>query len=292
MITREELIIRQGYDLDLKIRISKRTIREWYEEYDGKVYVSFSGGKDSTVLLHLVRSQYPEVPAVFADTGLEYPEIRQFVKETENVTWVKPKMRFDDVIVKYGYPVVSKDTSTHIYEIRHTNSPSLRKKRLWGDSNGNGILAKKWWKLLEAPFEISSRCCTVMKKYPLLQYERREERRVFLGMMGEESRIRTQSYIKYGCNAFESKRPRSLPLGFWRERDIWEYIKRENLPYSKIYDMGYERTGRMFCMFGVHLEGTPNRFQRMKITHPKQWEYCIYTLNLQKPLDFLGVPYE
>ena len=70
MITREELIIRQGYDLDLKIRISKRTIREWYEEYEGKVRVSFSGGKDSTVLLHLVRSQYPDVPAVFADTGL------------------------------------------------------------------------------------------------------------------------------------------------------------------------------------------------------------------------------
>lgn len=76
--TGEDLKILQGLDLELKEEISKRRIEDWYEEFDGDVYVSFSGGKDSRVLLHLVRSMYPDVPGVFADTGLEYPELREF----------------------------------------------------------------------------------------------------------------------------------------------------------------------------------------------------------------------
>ena len=83
-------------------------ITEWYKHWEEKVYVAFSGGKDSTVLLHLVRSIYPEVPAVFSDTGLEYPEIKAFVRSVENVVWLRPKMSFKEVIEKYGYPVVSK----------------------------------------------------------------------------------------------------------------------------------------------------------------------------------------
>ena len=77
---------RQSLPLHLKIELSKNRIKQFYEHFDGKVYVSFSGGKDSTVLLHLVRSLYPEVPAVFVDTGLEYPEVRQFVKQTESLS--------------------------------------------------------------------------------------------------------------------------------------------------------------------------------------------------------------
>lgn len=64
-----ELRQMQSLPLELKIIKSTQRIREWYEYWDGQVYVSFSGGKDSTVLLHLVRQQYPEVPAVFVDTG-------------------------------------------------------------------------------------------------------------------------------------------------------------------------------------------------------------------------------
>mgnify|MGYP000264252689 CR=1 FL=1 len=53
---------------------------EWYMRYDGQVFISFSGGKDSTVLLDLARRVYPDIPAVYVDTGLEYPELRDFVK--------------------------------------------------------------------------------------------------------------------------------------------------------------------------------------------------------------------
>ena len=85
----------QSLPLESKVLMTERRIAEWIERFgeDG-VYVSFSGGKDSTVLLHMVRRLYPNVPAVFVDTGLEYPEIREFVKTIDNVVWLRPKMNF------------------------------------------------------------------------------------------------------------------------------------------------------------------------------------------------------
>lgn len=59
----------------------------------------------------------------------------------------------------------------------------------------------------------------------------------------------------------------------------------------KLYTTGCDRTGCMFCMFGVHLEKEPNRFQRMKITHPKQYDYCINKLGCGAVLDYIGVKY-
>ena len=82
----------------MKIILTKQRIREWYERNNGLVYVAFSGGKDSTVLLHLVRSMYPDVKAVYVDTGLEFPEIKDFVKTIENVEIIKPKILFTQVI--------------------------------------------------------------------------------------------------------------------------------------------------------------------------------------------------
>lgn len=92
--SREELEEMQRLPLQRKIQITTARIIEWYQHYDGKVYVAFSGGKDSTVLLDIVRRIYPDVPAVFSDTGLEFPEVREFVKSCENVTIVRPEMNF------------------------------------------------------------------------------------------------------------------------------------------------------------------------------------------------------
>lgn len=109
--TKSELKQMQSLPLNVKIQMTKRRIREWYEYWEGQVYVAFSGGKDSTVLLHMVRELYPDVEAVFVNTGLEYPEIQKFVKTFDNVTMLRPKMRFDEVIKKHGYPLISKEVS-------------------------------------------------------------------------------------------------------------------------------------------------------------------------------------
>lgn len=119
MHTIEDLRIKQKLPLDIKVNMTKQRLREWVEHYglDG-VYVSFSGGKDSTVLLTIARSIFPDIKAVFVDTGLEYPEIRQFVKTWDNVDWIRPKMTFKQVIEKYGYPFISKEVSECVYGAR------------------------------------------------------------------------------------------------------------------------------------------------------------------------------
>ena len=129
--TKEELMQWQALPLSVKVRMTKHRIRDWVDYYgeDG-VYVSFSGGKDSTVLLDLVRQDYPNVGAVYVDTGLEYPEIREFVKTFENVTWIKPKLTFKEVINTYGYPMISKEVSECVQGARRYLTSLLEQERL------------------------------------------------------------------------------------------------------------------------------------------------------------------
>src|SRR4030042_6465157 len=118
IVTKEELTRRQNLPLSEKIEISQCVIEQWWKHWDEKVYISFSGGKDSTVLLHLVRSIFPDVPAIFIDTGLEYPEIKEFVKQQDNVITIRPKLSFRQVIEKWGYPIISKEQSRYLFDIQ------------------------------------------------------------------------------------------------------------------------------------------------------------------------------
>ena len=115
--------------LERKIQISQARIIEWYRHFNGQVVVSFSGGKDSTVLLHMVRSIFPDVKAVFSNTGLEYPEIQQHVMSYPNVDIIRPPMRFDQVITTYGYPLIGKEVAEAIYYARRIRSQSLNVER-------------------------------------------------------------------------------------------------------------------------------------------------------------------
>lgn len=283
---------RQSLPLEAKIIHSQDVIKKWYEYWEGNVYVAFSGGKDSTVLLNLVRELYPEVPAVFVDTGLEYPEIREFVKTINNVIWLKPKLSFKQVIDKYGYPVISKEQSQYIYQYRTAKSEKTKQLRWYGDSKKRFKISDKWKYLVDAPFKISDQCCTYLKKQPVKKYDKETGFKPFIGKLADESNMRKTQYLRNGgCNAFQNKKPTSNPLSIWLEQDIWDYIHQTNIPYSPIYNMGYKRTGCMFCMFGCHLEKEPNKFQRMKKTHPQLYDYCINKLDLKTVLDYIHVKY-
>lgn len=391
----------QSLSLKAKIRMTKWRIREWVDMYgeDG-VYVSFSGGKDSTVLLDIARQLYPNIKAVFVDTGLEYPEIRLFVKTVSNVDWIRPKLTFRQVIEKYGYPFISKEVSECVYgakkflrgggtansTVNSRDAESMRRitpgggqttsienlgdwesipvrvKILFGAMTKGNIpngerskySCERYKFFIDCPYEISSECCKVMKKAPAHSYAKSTGRKPMTAQMATESRLRTQQWLKNGCNGFDMKSPISNPMSFWTEQDVFTYIRLygndmvrrraeqsdEYMKYGNryvsretgatmesaeigrpicsvygevvtedeehgqmtladvtdlgIFDFGRpllkttgcERTGCMFCGYGCHLEKSPGRFERMKITHPKQYEYIM------KPWDDGGLGFK
>lgn len=318
-MTGDELKIIQSYPLNIKIEKSKARLREWVKHWglDG-TYISFSGGKDSTVLLDLARQEYPDLKAVFCDTGLEYPEVKEFVKSIDNVEIIRPKKTFKEVLTKYGYPVVSKENSSAIYEIRNTKSEYMLNRRLNGNENGMFALPQKWRYLIDAPFLISSKCCYHLKKSPFYSYDNKHKTTPITGTLAEESWLRRTAYLRAGCNAFNATHPRSQPLSFWTNQDILEYINQNNLKIAdcygeikrdeeeKLYMDGVDRTGCVFCAYGCHRDKCPNRYQKLKKSHPKLYNYCIeggqYNqdgmwipsnegLGFGKVLDYLNIDY-
>jgi 3'-phosphoadenosine 5'-phosphosulfate sulfotransferase (PAPS reductase)/FAD synthetase len=298
----------QQYHLDVKISITKELIKHYYSENNGKVYVSFSGGMDSNVLLHLSREIIPSIKGVFSNTGLEYPEIVSFVKTFDNIDIVKPKMRFGEVIEKHGYPVISKRVSRFIKDLQNPTdkNENVRNLRLTGESRvtqpgkiqKSMMIPNKWKFLIHAPFKISDSCCDKLKKEPLNRYAKETGCKRIIGVMADESEMRMQQARREGWSGKDLLQP----MIFWTRLDVLAYTKLHNLSFCKIYGniidgkngldtTGEHRTGCMFCMFGVHLEKGDNRFQRMKITHPNQYNYCIDKLGCGKVLDYIGVKY-
>lgn len=402
----------QSLPLEAKIRMTQERIKVWYESWwrfkvenldtgkvryetfdmrdryepplkenefsieghEGSVYVSFSGGKDSTVLADMCAQMCAmygwTLYLLFVNTGLEYPEIQKFVKQFAELlkqTYsidvvldiVRPEMRFDEVVRKYGYPVVSKEVGNTISGAKNSIKKGVYSHRLCklgvkreeygglydsGEYDYDGALDKskfrqpKWRFLLDAPFDCSSYCCDVMKKKPAAAYEKKTGRKPIIATLAAESTNRENAWLKNGCNAFGAKKPKSTPMAFWTEQDVLHYLKTYNVPYCSVYGdiqvkpydenvsdgqmniidylgcyepedtletTGCDRTGCIFCMFGCHLEKEPNRFQRLKETHPRQYEYCINGgemvdgkwqpnkegLGLGHVLDYIGVKY-
>ena len=119
--------------MQAKVLLTQARIDEFYTGYNtigyGNAYISFSGGKDSTVLLDIARKRYPDIPAVFSNTGLEYPEIRRFAKAHDNVEVVQPKTPFNEVISRYGYPLIGKEVAEAIYYARKIHSQDVQVER-------------------------------------------------------------------------------------------------------------------------------------------------------------------
>lgn len=297
----------QGWPLERKIQVTQTKIIEWYLHFGGKVAVSFSGGKDSTVLLDLARRAYPDIQAAFVNTGLEYPEIRAFVRTVSNVTWLRPEMPFHKVIETYGYPVISKEVARRIYYARRGSLWAIMQLQGMNRDGSSSKFAQryvKWAHLVDAPFLISDQCCAVMKERPLDRFTKETGLQPIIGTMACEMHTPPKEHICLpGCNAFTKKQPSSQPMSFWMEQDVLQYLRRTGIPYAsgiygdiveengKLVTTGAKRTGCMFCMFGVHLERRPNRFEKMALTHPKQYDLCINRLGCGKVLDYIGVPY-
>lgn len=260
MRNKEELKSLQSLPLHQKVALTQARIEEWVDEFGEEgVYIAWSGGLNSTVLRHIVLQMYPGIESVFSNTGLEFPEIQKFVfaaqRRGENVTVVRPKMRFDQVIKKYGYPIISKDVSEKIRKGRKNirdGNYSLRLCQLGvkrgeygtvdrgeydydGAVEGSKFSCKKYRPLLDVDFLISDECCGIMKKEPMQKFEEKTGKRPILGQLTEESMKRETAWIKTGCNAFDAKKPQSNPIAFWTSQDCLEYVKKYNLEIPSVY---------------------------------------------------------
>ena len=173
----------------------------------------------------------------------------------------------------------------------------------------------KWKFLIDAPFYVSGKYCKVMKKKPFDKYLKKTSRVPITGTTASESRVRTQKWLQNGCNAWDATKKISNPLSFWVEQDVLLYLYQNKIPIASVYgeivkenevegqldfeDLGIfelgrptltttgcSRTGCMFCLFGITMDKCPNRLERMKITHPKQYEYIM------KPVEEGGLGYK
>ena len=175
------------------------------------------------------------------------------------------------------------------------------------DQFKEGMYAK-WKPLIDAPFLISDKCCRIMKEAPLAAFQRERGLKPYVGILADESQRRKRAWLKTGCNVFDGRWPHSSPMSFWTEQDVLEYIVTNHIEIASVYGdivkgkdgkwvtTGLERTGCMFCMYGVQSEKHPNRFERMKETHSKLYEYCMKPteengLGLDEVLNYLNVPH-
>lgn len=321
-IPTEVAVILQNQTLEEKEFMSFEKILEWYRAWEGRCYVSFSGGKDSTVLAYLVADALAEIGATcplhlaFCDTGLEYPENREFIHYYAN--WLqerfpaikvelhilKPEISFKQVVVRYGYPVISKEVA-HLIKDARSCPGGKTYQRLFDNNNTSMIDWRKYAYLLDAPFKISHQCCDVMKKRPSKRFEKETGLHPIVGTMACESVARKQKWKREGCNAFEGKRPMSAPMSFWNEQDVLAFIRKYALPISAAYGeiveedghlrtTGAERTGCMFCAFGATKD---DRFCRLAHTHPTQYAWMMKPLEqgglgMKTVLDYIGAQYE
>lgn len=197
--------------LESKIKKADELIREFVQR---KSCIAWSGGKSSTVVLHMCLKYQPEIQVIFNNTGVEYPEIIDYINQIRhawnlNFVDIKPEMTFWQCVDKWGFP-----------EIRGYN----RKAR-------------------------SPKCCLHLKEYPAKKHYRKNDiEAVFTGLQAVESRNR-QLLFSYRGDHYYSKKWKCWkvhPIGFWTDQNIFDYTSQENFEFSKIYKK-IERSGCMPC---------------------------------------------
>lgn len=312
-LSREQFKNYINLDLNEKIEISKEIIEEFYENVnknsDEKIYIASSFGKDSVVLIDLVREIYPEIPIIHSDTGLELKGVYETKKLYDNVLTVHPLKEMDEIIKEYGYilPIGKRKTTTLRRArdfIKKEKYDNVSFKKLAGKGKfGKGSLfnEESALKYIVCPFKISEKCDELLKQKPLSQFAKKNGYKYYYrGITYDESIRRKSILMKKGFNNMESN---SSPLGHWNTSEILEYISAKKISYGDYYgeiikkeDGTYDttlfkRNGCYCCPCGSHLEKEPNRYQLLYYYDNNAWQHTINELGFGKVLDYFEIPY-
>ena len=268
----------------LQDRLQK--IRQIINQYgEDNFYISFSGGKDSTVLSALVDMAIPEnaIPRVFADTGIELKMIKDFVLEMQNIdsriTTIKPAVSIKRSLEEHGYPFKSKHHSHYLERfnrigmcdsIKHYLGENV-KGTTWGEQS---TCPKKLKQQFDDHYKlkISDKCCVNLKEKPLEAWGRENKKPYsILGIMRSEGGRRERST----CLSFKGKKLRVFqPMVSLNEE--WEewFIKEFNIKICDIYKPPYNftRTGCKGCPFALKLQNELDTLEKFFPAERKQCE--------------------
>lgn len=269
----------------LQDRLQK--IRQIVNQYgEENFYISFSGGKDSTVLSALVDMALPNnlIPRVYADTGIELNMIRDFVfdmvKTDDRVVIIKPSVPIKTMLERDGYPFKSKEHS-HIVDIYNRNGMDcITVPRYLGEREGYGaryscpkILRYQFTDEFKKHLKISDKCCLRMKEEPLDRWSKEHNKSCrILGIMPSEGGRRATTK----CLAFKNN---GKVLSFHPLAPVtkaWEnwFIDTYNVEICDIYKPPYnfERTGCKGCPFAIHLQDELDTLEKYFPNERKQCE--------------------
>jgi len=259
-----------------RLEAIKKYINEFEEE---NFYISFSGGKDSTLLHYLVDEAIPgnRIPRVFINTGIEYKLVSDFVHELmvddKRFVEIKPSVPIKSMLDKYGYPFKSKEHSKKL-ELYQRGSNCEWLKNYLDDERKSRFKCPKILKYQfnkDFKLHISDKCCQKLKKQPAAKWEKDNNKSIVMtGMRIEEGGQR----ISLSCIVVKNEKLIKFhPLA--TITDDWEnwYIKTRNIKLCDLYYPPFEfkRTGCKGCPFSLDLQ---EQLSTMELYLPNEAKQC------------------